>query len=448
MIAAMGSSSGKTVLTCALLRCLRNQGYRVQGYKCGPDYIDPMYHTRAALVPGRNLDLYLQGEEKLKQTLAKDPNELAILEGAMGFYDGVGGTCEGSAWDIAGITDTPVLLAVRPSGQSITLAAQIHGMLTFRRSSGIAGIFLNDCSPGLYQHLKPVLERETHLKVVGFLPPLEEASFQSRHLGLITAGEVEDFEKRIGKIAQVLERNTDLETVLGLFRETEKEREAEILREKEASVCRIAIARDEAFCFYYQDNLDALVRAGAELIEFSPLRDTHLPKADGLYLGGGYPELYFRELSENRIMRREIKNAVFSGMPAVAECGGFLYLQEKAKDADGREWAMAGVLPGSGFPTGHLQRFGYLTLTARRDSMLFRSGEKVPAHEFHYWDSTDCGTDLKAEKRNGKVWDCAFTGDTLYAGFPHLHWGGSIPMGQRFVQAAAAYREKQRMHSF
>lgn len=442
MIAAMSSGSGKTVMTCGLMRAFSRMGVTVEGFKCGPDYIDPMFHRRVLGVPSRNLDLYLQGNAGVTHTLQKQQAQLAIVEGAMGFYDGLSGTTHASAWAIADAQKIPVVLVVRPGGSSITLAAQIRGMMEFRHPSHIAGVLLTDCKPMLYAHLRPILQRETGLPVLGYLPPMEEAVIPSRHLGLVTAEEIENLSARFDAIAAELECHVDLSGLLALAAEVESAL-APTKREKALRQCRIAVAMDEAFCFYYQDNLDLLEAAGAELCYFSPLRDGTLPEADGLYLGGGYPELYLPALSGNETMRASIRHAMKCGMPVVAECGGFLYLQQALKDDQGTLWSMAGVLPGTGYGTDRLQRFGYLTLTGERDSLLLRAGETVPAHEFHYWDCTDCGSDFTAEKANGRSWRCGFAGKRLYAAFPHFHWGGEIPMAERFVQEAAAYREEK-----
>ena len=203
------------------------------------------------------------------------------------------------------------------------------------------------------------------------------------------------------------------------------------------------MARDEAFCFAYAETLDALRDAGAELVFFSPLRDAALPEnIGGLYLPGGYPELYARPLSENKTMRDAIRDAVNGGLPTVAECGGFLYLGQTLEDASGTAWPMAGVLPGQGFRVGRLVRFGYAALTAHADSMLFRAGERLPVHEFHHWDSTDNGTGFTAAKPNGKQWDCGFANEHFYAGFPHLYWAGTA-LPRRFVDAAAHYHQEE-----
>lgn len=441
MIAAMGSGSGKTVLTCGLLRALQRRGISAEGFKCGPDYIDPMFHRRVLGVPSRNLDLFLQGRDGVLRTLAKQRAEVALLEGAMGFYDGVGGMDEASAWQVAETADIPVLLALRPRGASLTLAAQVRGLLEFRRPSHIAGLLLTDCAPALHSRLKPLLERETGLPVLGCLPPMEEARLESRHLGLLTADEVADFSRRFDGVAEALEQNADLGLLLELAKEAAPSRPA--VPVSPGCRCAVAVARDEAFCFYYEDSLDALRAAGAELRFFSPLRDGALPEADGLYLGGGYPELYAGALSGNGAMLAAVREAVAGGVPTVAECGGFLYLQQSLRPPEGDACPMAGALPGDGFPTGRLQRFGYLTLSAAGDSLLFRAGETVPAHEFHYWDSTEPGGGLAASKPDGRRWRCGFVSPTLYAAFPHLHLDGVLPLAERFAAAAERYRKER-----
>ncbi len=434
MLSALHSGAGKTAMTCALLAALRRRGVEVRAFKCGPDYIDPMFHTRVLGVPSRNLDLFLQGEAGVRATLARGGGAFALLEGAMGFYDGVGGTDRASAWAVAEATGTPAVLVLRPEGAALTLAAQVRGIQTFRPHSHLAGLLLNDCRPALADRLRPMLEGETGLPVLGALPPMGEARFPSRHLGLWTAEEIGDWAARCAALAVALEEHADLDGLLALAAEGPDAGPEGAPPPR----CRIAVARDEAFCFYYADNLDALRAAGAEPVFFSPLRDGGLPRGvGGLYLGGGYPERYARALSDNRGMREQIARAVAGGLPTVAECGGFLYLQQALEDEGGRSWPMAGALPGRGFATGRLQRFGYLTLTAEGDSLLLRAGERCPAHEFHYWDATENGDALRADKAGrGESWRCGYAGPNLYAAFPHLHFGGPLPLARRFADAA------------
>ena len=389
MLSAMHSGAGKTVAVCALLSALKRRGMDVRAYKCGPDYIDPMFHARVLGVPSRNLDLFLQGEDGVRRSLKQRSGDIAVLEGAMGYYDGVAATADASAW-------------------------------------------VTDCKAHLAEYLTPMLARETGLPVLGYLPPMDEAKLESRHLGLQTPDEIEALTARFETIAAQLERTVDLDRLLSLAADGETA-PAEI--HTAAASCRIAVARDEAFCFAYADSLDALRNAGAELVFFSPLRDKTLPpEIDGLYLCGGYPELYAALLSQNETMRASVRDSVQKGLATIAECGGFLYLLSSLEDAEGTAHPMCGVLPGAGVQTSRLQRFGYAWLETDTDSMLFRAGERVPVHEFHYWDSTENGSDLRAVKPDGRQWPCAFATPRLYAGFPHLPLGGEAPLAERFVR--------------
>ena len=449
MIAAPASGSGKTVLACALLAALKRRGLDPCAFKCGPDYIDPMFHRSALGVDSRNLDLFLSGEDTVRALYRRcgGGRGAAVVEGAMGFYDGLGGTTDrASAWHAAHTLDLPVLLAVRPRGASLTLAAQIGGLLEFRTPSHIAGLFLTDCSPTLAKSLAPMLEGETGLPVVGHLPHMAEAVLESRHLGLHTAGEIGDLAARIGRAAQVLDEAMDWDRFFALF-DRRPGWEAPPPRHG-AETVPLAVARDEAFCFTYAETLDALRDAGAELVFFSPLRDEKLPEnACGLYLPGGYPELYAAQLAENQSMRDSIKGAVAGGMPTVAECGGFLYLGQSLEGTDGRTWPMAGYLPGAGVKQDRLVRFGYANLSAPSDSLLFEAGAPVPVHEFHYWDSTRNGEDLTASKPlTGRSWTCGFVSDRLYAAFPHLYFAGRPELAERFVRAAKHYRKERSRH--
>ena len=449
MVSAPASGSGKTVLTCALLSALKHRGLDPCAFKCGPDYIDPMFHRSALGVDSRNLDLFLSGEDTVRALYRRcgGGRGAAVVEGAMGFYDGLGGTTDrASAWHAAHTLDLPVLLAVRPRGASLTLAAQIGGLLEFRTPSHIAGLFLTDCSPTLAKSLAPMLEGETGLPVVGHLPHMAEAVLESRHLGLHTAGEIGDLAARIGRAAQVLDEAMDWDRFFVLF-DRRPGWEAPPPRHG-AETVPLAVARDEAFCFTYAETLDALRDAGAELVFFSPLRDEKLPEnACGLYLPGGYPELYAAQLAENQSMRDSIKGAVAGRMPTVAECGGFLYLGQSLEGTDGRTWPMAGYLPGEGVKQDRLVRFGYANLSAPSDSLLFEAGAPVPVHEFHYWDSTRNGEDLTASKPlTGRSWTCGFVSDRLYAAFPHLYFAGRPELAERFVRAAKHYRKERSRH--
>lgn len=437
------SGSGKTTAVCALLGAMAARGLTPCAFKAGPDYIDPMFHRAVLGVESHNLDLFFSTPETVRSLYARHAagHGAAVVEGAMGYYDGLGGVSDtASAWHLADTLDLPALLVVRPKGASLTLAATLRGLLTFRTPHHIAGILLNDCTENLYKMLRPMLERETGLPVVGYLPFLPGAAIESRHLGLKTAAEIADLQARLKLLADAAQSSIDWPLLQRLF-----DRPAPAAAPPVAVPprVRLAVARDAAFCFTYAETLEALQENGAELCFFSPLQDTALPPdIGGLYLPGGYPELYAAELAANAPMRAALKAAVENGLPTAAECGGFLYLGQTLEDADGAPHPMAGVLPGQGVKTGRLVRFGYATLTAQADSMLFAAGEQFPAHEFHHWDSTQNGTALTAAKANGRQWACGFANAHLYAGFPHLYWAGT-PLAQRFVAAAERYKREE-----
>ena len=442
LLAAPRSGSGKTTMTCALLMALKRRGCAPCAFKSGPDYIDPMFHRAVLGVESRNLDLFFSAPDTVRTLYAKGAagHGAAVCEGAMGFYDGLGGVSDrASAWHLADTLGLPVLLVVEPKGQSLTLAAELKGLVNFRTPSHIAGILLNNCTARMHALLAPMLEKETGLPVLGFLPKLPEAVIGSRHLGLYTAAEVENLQQKLALLADAAEEHIDWPRLLALC---EKEPPAlPVQPETPPARVRIAVAQDEAFCFTYAETLEAFRDAGAEVVFFSPLRDTALPEnIGGLYLPGGYPELHARELSENTSLLREIKQKIESGLPTAAECGGFLYLGQSLTDAEGQSWPMTGVLPGEAKDAGRLVRFGYAALSADSDSMLFRAGESFPIHEFHHWDSTANGTALAAKKPvGGAAWRCGFVNEHFYAGFPHLYWAGT-PLPQRFAAAAENYR--------
>ena len=442
LLAAPRSGSGKTTMTCALLMALKRRGCAPCAFKSGPDYIDPMFHRAVLGVESRSLDLFFSAPETVRTLYARGAagHGAAVCEGAMGFYDGLGGVSDrASAWHLADTLGLPVLLVAEPKGQSLTLAAELNGLDSFRTPSHIAGILLNNCTAQMHALLAPMLEKETGLPVLGFLPKLPEAVIGSRHLGLYTAAEVENLQQKLALLADAAEEHIDWPRLLALC---EKEPPAlPVQPETPLARVRIAVAQDKAFCFTYAETLEAFRDAGAEVVFFSPLRDTALPEnIGGLYLPGGYPELHARELSGNTSLLREIKRKIKSGLPTAAECGGFLYLGQSLTDAEGQSWPMAGVLPGEAKDAGRLVRFGYAALSADSDSMLFRAGESFPIHEFHHWDSTANGTALAAKKPvGGAEWRCGFVNEHFYAGFPHLYWAGT-PLPQRFAAAAENYR--------
>ncbi len=440
MISGTSSGCGKTTVVCAVLQTLVNRGLKTGAFKCGPDYIDPMFHSRIIGARSANLDLHFFSENTLRYLLAKNAAgcDVSVIEGAMGFYDGAGlTTWKTSAYEIAIVTKTPVVLVVNARGAALSVLAVIEGFLRFRPESGIRGVILNQCTAMTYSALSAAIEERFGIRCFGFLPRLDECVLESRHLGLVTAGEIQNLREKMQALAAQAEKTLDIDALLALAHEAaplDYTPAALPRREK----IRLAVARDNAFCFYYEDSLDAVREMGGELVPFSPITDGALPEdIDGLYLGGGYPELYAKELSENASMRASVRAALERGVPCIAECGGFMYLTEAIGDEP-----MAGFLPGTCFDTGKLTRFGYVTLRAKKDNLLCRAGGEIAAHEFHHWDCTCPGDAFAAEKPTGRRWECAVASDTLYAGYPHFHFYSNLEFLYSFYDACI--KEKHR----
>lgn len=463
MLAAPKSGSGKTLLTCGLLEVLRRRGLNPIACKCGPDYIDPMFHRYVLGIPGRNLDSFFLPTEGVRKVLVDAVREeqagIAVLEGVMGYYDGLGGTeTSASSWEIAEITDTPAILVLDCKGASLSAAAMASGFLHFRKKSHIAGVILNRVSSMYYERLAAAVEEASGLPVLGYLPESEEYRMESRHLGLFLPGEIDRLRERIGRLADQMEKSIAVERVLEVagmlplrIENKEKEKaenesmEAESIakfpacqEQKVTSRVRIGVARDEAFCFYYQENLHLLEQMGAELVYFSPLRDKKIPdRVDGLLFGGGYPENYARELAKNAAMRESIRRSIAAGMPFLAECGGFLYLHRTLEGSDGKHWEMAGVYPFDAYRTNRLRRFGYVRL-------LTSSGQEIHGHEFHYWESEDPGTDWEAVKPTGnRSWRCIHEKGGQIGGFPHLYYASCPDFLRKWLDVCAKGSQKK-----
>lgn len=434
LIAGTNSGCGKTTVTCAILQALVNAGVPIAAAKCGPDYIDPMFHREIIGAKSSNLDPFFFDDDTIRFLLAQNGarKDVTVIEGVMGYYDGIGlDSSRASTFEVAQRTESPVVLVLNAKGAGLSVLAVLEGFLRFVPRSGICGVVLNGCTAMSYPTLKREIESRFGIRACGFLPQLPDCSLESRHLGLITAAEVNDLKEKMQRLAAKAQETIDLDALLQIVKSAPPLTFTPPDISDAGKHVRIGVARDRAFCFYYEDSLELLRRLGAELVPFSPLSDERLPEdLHGLYLGGGYPELYAERLEANAAMRASIRAAVERGLPCVAECGGFMYLTQSIAGH-----AMVGALPGDCFDTGKLTRFGYITATAREDSLLCRAGEQVPMHEFHHWDTPQPGGAFLAEKPSGKQWRCAYATDTLYAGFPHFHFYAKPVMAQRFLAA-------------
>ena len=451
LLAAGSSGSGKTLITCGLLEALVERGLKTASFKCGPDYIDPMFHSRVIGTKSRNLDTFFTGSEVTKYLLTRNARdcEIAVMEGVMGFYDGVAGTTTtASAYDLAKVTDTPVILIVNSRGMSVSLAAYVKGFLEYKKDSHIKGVIFNQMSPMLYPRMKKLLEEELGVAVLGYVPKVEDCVIESRHLGLVLPDEIPELKDRLHKLAGVLEETLDIDRILELAGEA-----PDLLDAKPESVTdfrlsepvRIGVAEDEAFCFFYADNFRLLGEMGAEIVPFSPMEDKQLPDdLDGLLLYGGYPELNGKKLEQNTTMKDMIREKLKAGMPCMAECGGFMYLHEEMEGMDGNFYQMAGVIPGKAYRTPKLSRFGYVTLTQKKPALGMEDFGEIPAHEFHYFDSENCGKAFHAAKPESmRNWECIHGTETMLAGFPHLYYYGNPKVAEAFLKECMKYHSRR-----
>ena len=466
LVTAPSSSSGKTMVTMILAELLRRRGLRTAVFKTGPDYIDPMYHRAISGERVYNLDSYLSDADTVRAIYEHscEGHDLARVEGAMGYYDGLGGVSEqASAYEIGRLLDIPAVLVVPERGIALTEAAIVKGLAALRqrsveseeteeaegtdprgKNSGICAVILNQCSESGYEKAAPVIERETGIEVVGYVPKTPLAQLPSRHLGLVQAGEITDLRARICLAADEAEGTIDISRLL-CHAVMKDQPECGRKQSQPATPCKIshhpviAVARDEAFSFLYQENLDLLRKLGAEIIFFSPIHDKQVPsEADGLYLPGGYPQLHATSISVNDSMLASIHAAYEEGLPLIAECGGYLLLCESI-ETDGQKASMAGIFPGHVRRTAGLVRFGYAEMTAEEDSLLFRKGETVRVHSFHHFDTEEetrgAAFSLKKAGRAAS-WQEGYAGSSFYAAFPHLYLPGCARAAERFVQAS------------
>lgn len=441
VIAATGSGTGKTTVTCGLLQAMVNRKMNPCSFKCGPDYIDPMYHRKVIGIPSGNLDLFFTNEETTRDIFRREfSGEIAVIEGVMGLYDGLGGTCvEASTYHLANALDAPILLVVNARGAGRSVLAEIKGFLDYDENNRIQGILLNRVSPHFGATLRGLIEENLHIPVLGFLPN-REVAVGSRHLGLVLPEELPRIREELQNLATEMEEYVDIPGICrmaaGASQLPEKSRVKESFSLPKEPV-RIAVAKDEAFCFYYRENLEMLESMGAELVPFSPMRDEHLPEnIQGILLGGGYPELNLPELSGNESMRSEIRKKADAGIPLRAECGGFMYLGEFIRDEASREWPMVSVHLGRSWKATGRRRFGYITLTSKT------SGRRIQAHEFHYYDSDHNGDSYQAVKPvTGKSWECIVETGNRMMGFPHLYYPSNPAFAREFVEQCRRWKK-------
>lgn len=447
MIAADRSGSGKTTVTRALMLSLKNAGCTVIPFKCGPDYIDPMYHAQITGLRGHNLDTFFTDREKTRQLFARDcldvpentpiRNRIAVVEGVMGLYDGLTGFLpEGSSYDLAEALQMPIILCINAHGAAETLLAVISGILSFDKSSLIRGIFLNEVSDSFFPQLAKKIEDYTGIPVIGHLPRDDAFNVKSRHLGLRLPDET-DTDLQNSRLFEEFSQRCNIYRLLNLTEMSD----IDYVRPKKriSGLVDIAVARDEAFDFFYRENEFALEDAGARITYFSPLHDEKIPEsAKGLILPGGYPERYAEALSKNTPMPASIRNAIKNEMPVLAECGGFMYLHETI---DGKG-PLVGALDGDCFYTGKSVRFGYLK-ASDKEHFFVRDGEDIRGHEFHYYDVKDPGDCAVVSKpSSNKKREAGFCDERDFLSFMHFYYPSCPSFPAHFVDEAIKYGRK------
>lgn len=439
MLAAPRSGSGKTTIVMGLLAALRRRGERPFAFKCGPDYIDPMFHSRIIGTPAKNLDGYFTDAQTTRmlfaESLAESGCGIAVIEGVMGYYDGAAlTTARGSSFELAKTLLAPVVLVVDARGMGQSALALVEGFLRHEQDSRIAGVIFNRTTARVYESLADGV-RALGITPYGYLPLLPGMELQSRHLGLVTPEEVFGLRDYVKRLAEALEATVDVDGLLALSMRAAPFMWEEMELPRLSKPLHISVAKDEAFCFLYEDNLKLLRRIGAKLSFFSPLRDERVPETtDVLLFPGGYPELYAQRLSENTRMLAAVRRALCGGAFVLAECGGFLYLARDLSDSAGNLYPMVGWLPARAFHTKKLGRFGYVELTEKQ------GGAHIRGHEFHYYDTTDNGSAFVAKKPyRDDAWACMHASERMLAGFAHLYYYSNplflVKRLERFIES-------------
>ena len=452
MIAALESGSGKTSITCALLNIFAEMGLCPMSFKCGPDYIDPIFHRSVLGIESENIDLYMSDEETVKFLISKKQknHKILVLEGVMGYYDGLAGKTDiASSYDISKRTNTPVVLVVNCKGASLTYAAIIKGAVEFRKDSSIKGIILNKTIKSMYIMLKEVIERETGIAVLGYVPLIDEAAFESRYLGLSFKDGNESIIKKIDVLSCAVKESVDIDALIKIAFDAPKVISGDdfyglVNKNINGNGVRIACAFDDAFNFYYGENLELIKKTGAQIVYFSPLKNQPVPEnCNGLLLGGGYPELFAKELSKNKISVNSVKKAVKCGMPTIAECGGFMYLCRSVENDEG-VFEMCGIIETDVKKGQKLGNFGYVSLKSKEESVFGDSGTELRGHEFHYYKAEDEGNGFIAQKpMSNKKWCCVHCSKSLYAGFPHIYFHSNLSALKTFIEKCADFEKRE-----
>jgi cobyrinic acid a,c-diamide synthase len=457
VLGAPRSGEGKTTIALGLMAALRWRGLRVQGYKIGPDYLDTGYQRYAAGTAGRILDVFMMGEGAVLRALDGTEADVAVVEGVMGLFDGHrDGVTPSSTADVARLLAAPVVLVVDASRMAASAGALALGFATYDPDVRVAGVILNRWNPRRSRGAVEAALARAGVEVLGYVPAAEHLELPSRHLGLVVADELSaEVEAVMDRLAAHVEEHVDVDRVLALAGEAPAvgvpvpaaaAAAGTVAAGRPAAGSpdggpRIAVAWDDAFAFYYADNLALLREHAADLVYFSPLAAADLPVCDGIYLGGGYPELHARELSANAELRRRLAAAIADGLPVYAECGGLLYLCRTLQDLDGRTWPLVGAVPGEAAMHGRLQGMGYREARLAGDCLLGRTGATVRGHEFRY---SSCA--LENDRHPAYVHEGSpegYAAGDLFASYIHLHFAGYPALLEHWLERCRAFATRQ-----
>ncbi|AKG03456.1 cobyrinic acid a,c-diamide synthase [Salimicrobium jeotgali] len=450
VIAGTGSGTGKTTITLGLMEALKKRGQKVQGFKCGPDYIDPTFHTAVTGRPSRNLDSWMLTPSQMTDVFinGKRGADISVIEGMMGLFDGKSpDSSRGSAAEISAMTKSPVILVVNCVNMARSAAAVVKGFQLFDEQTAIAGVIVNEVgSDGHYRLVKTAIEQECGIPVIGYLKQEPGIQMPERHLGLIPAIERGDLDAFFDRLGDLVLETVDVDRLLEIAgtEPVETGEGSSMFEEKREKKVRIAVAKDAAFNFYYPENLEILEAYGAELIEFSPLRGERVPhEADGLYLGGGFPEEFASRLAEEKEAAASVREAVQGGLPTLAECGGFMYLTDLIETTEGKTHPMTGVIPGRIRMQENLAAIGYREVRGRSGNFLLED-LVVKGHEFHYAVFHPGEEQVPAAyhtEDTGGAGDAGYLMHNAVAGFPHFHFGSRPEVAEKWVEKCTAYRK-------
>jgi cobyrinic acid a,c-diamide synthase len=450
MIAGVNSGVGKTTISLGTMSALTRRGIKVQAFKVGPDYIDPGLHFYATGSKSHNLDCWMGSTEVVKTIFGRNAQgaDISIVEGVMGFYDGARGEgIRGSSADIAILLKIPVVLVLNARGMAHSCVAMVKGFIDYNSKANIQGVILNHATDFHKNWVKKNLEDELGIQVLGCLPQDKRISMPERHLGLLPADENDELTNNIQQMADLIEGCIDLDALLKIARSGQElliENNEPIVQSK----VKIGVARDRAFSFYYQDSLDYLQDLGAELVFFSPLDDARLPLVDGLYLGGGFPEIFLHEISSNESMLRSIREANQNGVPIFAECGGLMYLCRQITDWDSKNWGGVGIIPAQIKMTRQLQALGYVQATSLQNSTVSLKGDTFKGHEFHYSTVEGIDPDKSAFSltggRNMERRNDGYVEANVFASYVHLHLRSNSLVAENFLKTCTEYAKSCR----